>query len=273
MFGVSFLVAAPAALAVWLQDAGAADWTEQHAPGAPWWTWLVGLGLIGVLFLLAAQGIARRRDFQGRHVLQAADLAAIQRAVAAAEKRTVGEIVPVILDRSDRYPAADLWCGVSFALAAELAAWCLTPGLSEGPTLALTLGAGALGWLLARTLPELRRRFVAPWRMREMAEEQAFQEFYRQGLHRTQAATGVLLFVSLLERRVIVMADEGIDKLVTEGTWKQVHALVLDAARDGRLGAGLVAAVERIGELLVEKFPWTEGDRNEVPDRVVVRRD
>jgi len=261
-----------------LQDAAdapeqAAEWTEQAATGAPLWTWLVDLGLIGLIAVLVLQAVARRRAYRGETALSQIQLDAIHGAIVNAEKRTVGEIVPVILDRSDRYPAADLWCGILFALAGYLSAWLLPSEPGSQGLLLVMLICGLAGWLLARALPELRRRFIAPWRMTEMAEEQAFQEFYAQGLHKTEAQTGVLLFVSLLERRVIVMADEGIDQVVPEGTWKGVRELLLAEAKDGRLGPGIAAAVERIGEQLADQFPWQEGDRNEIPDRVIVRKD
>ena len=67
------------------------------------------------------------------------------------------------------------------------------------------LGLGAIGFLAARGLPGFKRAFISEARADEMAREQALQEFYAHGLHRTPNATGVLLFVSLLERRVIVL--------------------------------------------------------------------
>ena len=106
-----------------------------------------------------------------------------------------------------------------------------------------------------------------------VAEEQAFQEFYANGLHRTENETGVLLFVSLFERRVVVLADEGIDGKVEPGFWEGIDVAVLDEVRDGSLRNGLVEAVRRVGDRLSESFPWVEGDRNEIPDRVIVRRE
>ena len=106
-----------------------------------------------------------------------------------------------------------------------------------------------------------------------MAEEQAFQEFYRHGLHRTEAGTGVLLFVSLLERRVIVMGDSGIDAVVRPEDWERTDRIILEGVRSGSLRAGLVKGIESAAQLLEEHFPWTDGDRNEIPDRVIVRRE
>ena len=115
--------------------------------------------------------------------------------------------------------------------------------------------------------------FVFGTRATSVAEEQAFQEFYANGLHKTEAATGVLIFVSLLERRVIVMADEGINSRVDDNFWAETDGLVLQGINSGSLRDGLVAGIDRAGDCLAEFFPWVEGDRNEIPDRLIVRRE
>lgn len=246
-------------------------WQSQYQPGLAWWpSLLAGLLLLGpVLLVLRAWWL--RDEYDVEALLKEEQQQDVHRALTAAEKRTVGEIVPVLLGRSDRFPAADLWAGILFALCGYFAAWASPLAQGALSFLLITLIAGIFGWFCSRKLPALRRLFVAPWRLQEMAEEQAFQEFYRHDLHRTEAATGVLLFVSLFERRVVVLGDEGIDEVMEEGAWDQVHQSLLQAIREDRLPEGLVAAVEQIGETLAESFPWKEGDRNEVPDRLIVR--
>ncbi len=250
---------------------GANEWLPQQSPSAPWWIGVLGYGLLVALCILLLLAFRSRGEYHIEKRFGESDRERVRKAVAAAEQDTVGEIVPVVLGRSDRYPAADLWCGILFALAAYLSAWGIGADWSPPVFLLIALIAGFLGWLASRFLPDLRRRFVAPWRLQELAEEQAFQEFYRYGLYRTAERTGVLLFVSLFERRVVLMADEGIDSKVPSGTWRDIHHLVLDSARSGDLATGLTKAIERIGELLAGPFPWREGDRNELPDRVIIR--
>jgi putative membrane protein len=114
---------------------------------------------------------------------------------------------------------------------------------------------------------------VSEARATELAEEQAFQEFHRFELHRTDARTGVLLFVSLLERRAIVLADEGIHARVGPEPWQATNEAVLAGIRRGSLAAGLLAGIESTGAVLAQHFPPAAGDRNEVPDRIVVRRE
>jgi putative membrane protein len=135
------------------------------------------------------------------------------------------------------------------------------------------LGLGALGYFTARTLPGFARLFVGEKRATEMAEEQARQEFLALDLQSTEAATGVLIFVSLFERRVIVLADHGIDAKVGQEHWTGVTAAVLRGIASGSLRNGLSSGIALAGGVLAEHFPWRDGDRNELPDRLIVRRE
>ncbi len=197
----------------------------------------------------------------------------VQEAIIAAEKRTVGEILPVVVERSDPHPGADWLAALCFLLLGSglLAGW--LPWDHPALLLLSQLVMGALGFTLARLLPDFKRLFIFGDRASAVAEEQAFQEFYANGLHKTEAATGVLLFVSLLEHRVIILADEGINAKVDADFWAGTDDAILDGIRRGSLRNGLIAGIQRTGEQLSELFPWHEGDRNEIPDRVIVRRE
>ena len=133
------------------------------------------------------------------------------------------------------------------------------------------LGLGCAGFLAARLVPGFKRAFISEARADEMAGEQALQEFYAHGLHRTQEATGVLLFVSLLERRVIVLGDEGIDAKLDASDWEATDTAVLEGVCSGSLKDGLAAGIQRTADVLAEHFPSTDGDRDEVPNHVIVR--
>ncbi|TAH34855.1 MAG: TPM domain-containing protein [Planctomycetota bacterium] len=248
-----------------------ADWSEQYSTAAAWWVWALAIALTSALALLVVRAMLTHRQYKVRFALPEEGRRRVEEAVAAAERRTVGEILPVVLGRSDRYPAANLVCGILFAIAGFLIAWAIPVRVEPLAYLMVQLGSGFLGWMLCRSLPELRRRFVPPWQLSAMAEETAAHEFFRQNLHNTRERTGVLLFVSLFERRVVVLGDEGIASQVNDKAWKELNAVILEAAARGALAEGLCAAVERMGAVLAEHFPWQEGDRDELPNHVVVR--
>jgi len=248
-------------------------WSE-GAPG--WLLTAIEVGpwvLAAAVVVLAARALARRHRYRAVDVLDDDAQRAVRAALVAAESKTVGEIVPVVVERSDPHPAGE-WIA---ALAAVLLGTALLVGVLpwEQPAwlVLCQLGLGAAGYLTARALPDLKRLLLSERRCDEVVDEQAFQEFYRLGLHRTERSTGVLLFVSLLEHRVVVLGDEGIDAEVDPELWVEATRAVLDGVASNDLRAGLVRAIELCGEVLAEAFPSPDGGRNEVPDRLVVRRD
>ncbi len=253
------------------------EWEAEGHPVETAWLEFVatfGLTIAGVLFLaLLGRAILRRRLYSAVDVLGPTEQEAVHRALVEAEKKTVGEIVPVVLERSDAHPAA-CWISavVSILLGSALFANHMPWGLPLGLLTAQT-GLGALGYAAAWYFADFRRLFVRPARAIEMAEEQALQEFHRNGLHETAERTGVLIFVSLFEHRVIVLADVGIHAKVGPDAWAEVDAAILEGIRAGSLADGLVHGIERAGALLAEHFPWREGNRNEIPDRLIVRRE
>jgi putative membrane protein len=84
----------------------------------------------------------------------------------------------------------------------------------------------------------------------------------------------VLLFVSLFEHRAVVLADRGIDAHVGPRAWDAVDRAIIAGLRRGSLREGLVDGIRSAGELLARHVPApAERDPNELPDRLVVRRE
>jgi putative membrane protein len=191
--------------------------------------------------------------------------AAVEAAVRAAEVGTSGEIVPVLVERSDDYGELRLGLGALVAFAAgALGAW-LVPEHVHWivPTQigVFALAAWALGWrpLLGRILPA---RIGAA-----RAERAAELAFLEAGVAETRERTGILIYVSLLEHRVVVIADRGVNALVPEGTWDGVVALVIAGIRAHRAEEGLVEGIRRCGEILAARLPPRADDADELANR------
>ena len=198
-----------------------------------------------MLLFLVVRAIFRQRRYRVASSFTEDDRRAVREAVAAAERCTVGEILPVVVERSDPHPGADWLAALCCLLVGTslLAGW--LPWEQPVFLLLSQFGMAAVGFGLARILPGFKRVFIFEDRATAVAEEQAFQEFYANGLHKTEAATGVLLFVSVLEHRVIIMADEGIDSKVGAEFWANTDDAILDGIRHGSLRDGLVSGIER----------------------------
>jgi putative membrane protein len=96
------------------------------------------------------------------------------------------------------------------------------------------------------------------------AEHRAQAEFYASDLRSTTGRTGVLLFVSMLERRAVILADEAIIAKFEKTTWTDTLSALLQAIRNGEMGKGYVVAIESIGRQLQQHFPLAHDDRDEL---------
>lgn len=260
-------------LAFLLLQSGASDgWTEERHPllhqVARYGPWL----LAATLAFLVVRALVRQHRYRASSVFAESDRAQVREALTEAELHTSGEIVPVVVERSDAHPQATFaW----FLIASVCGSVLLEPYLAWRDPHWLILAQLALGFaglLLALALPDLRRMLVSEARAEEMAEEQAFQEFYRQGVHETRGRTGVLLFVSLFERRVVVLADQGIASQVPPETWDRTKEAILAGIRRGSLRDGLIEGIHAAAEPLTKHFPAERANVNEIEDRLVVRK-
>src|SRR3546814_6568201 len=95
-------------------------------------------------------------------------------------------------------------------------------------------------------------------------------DYFRVGAEwRTVGRTAVLIYVSLVEHQVEIVADHAIHSRVPPENWGDTAAALVDALRDDRPGDGLVDAVGRLASLLAVHFPPAEGNPNELPARLI----
>lgn len=92
--------------------------------------------------------------------------------------------------------------------------------------------------------------------------------FQRLGMHKTQDRNGVLILLAPEQKQFAIIGDEGIDQAVEGDFWERERDLMQDHFRRGEFCAGIVAAVDLIGERLKACFPRQEDDRNELSDDI-----
>jgi putative membrane protein len=185
-----------------------------------------------------------------------ADLDAVQAAVREAEARTSGEIVPYVVEQSDEYPTA-VWKGAALGallapvLALAVHLWSSVWGIPLAWWIALPAPiGGAAGYLLTAFVPAVRRWMAGAAVLELRARRRAAVAFLEQEVFRTRDRTGILLFLSLFEHRVVLLADSGIHQKVEEERWEAITRRLAEGIRQGRPGTALVEAVRACGELL-----------------------
>lgn len=100
--------------------------------------------------------------------------------------------------------------------------------------------------------------------------DMAVREFYRLGMDRTRDRTGVLVYILLSERKLQIIADEGINQKVENATWQKIAELMTTHFKEGRYLDGIMKGLDEIGEILAQHFPIKPDDTNELSNEVQI---
>ena len=192
----------------------------------------------------------------------------IAEAVRQAEMRTSGELVTVIAKRSDNYALTPWIWATLLAL--------MLPGFLQlfdgrAPFVSVYISQVTLfvAMLLLLQWQPFKMRLVPKAVKRAYARRLAREQFFMQRLHLTRERTGVLIFVSVAEHYVEVLADEGIHKAVPVDAWHGVVARFIARVKSGKTADGFIEAIEACGDYLAEHFPPRPDDTNELPNALV----
>jgi putative membrane protein len=194
----------------------------------------------------------------------------ISATVAEIEKKTSGEIAVMVVDRSDSYPEGRILGGL---LPGCLAALIITHQFFDESLWyflpCAILFTFVLGWGI-QYVPVAFRFFVPKGRLEQEVHERALTAFYEKELYKTRDDTGVLFFLSLFERRVWVLADQGIYRKISQDELQTYASDIALGIKDGRACEALCHQIERVGQVLAEHFPVKPDDTNELSNEVII---
>lgn len=215
------------------------------------------------------------------------DHARVSAAVSAAEAHTSGEIVTILTQRSDGYTDVALAWSVLVAFTA-IVVLSLFPdfylGLFDrvtgswanewtpGEIFALAAGVGIIKFvaMLLLQLWQPLKLWLIPGPIKSARTRARALTCFKVGAERrTQIRTGILIYLSMREHRAEIVADETISQLVSTADWEEAMAAMLDHIRNGRIADGMIAAVQKVGEVLALHCPRADDDTNELPDRLI----
>ena len=202
----------------------------------------------------------------------------IETCVKEVEKNTSGEIVPLVVSASYHYPMSNMIGALIFGLLISVVLTLVfSIRKSWGGVTPLDLwlfpAVFAVSFLLFHELIKriswLKRIFITKAEINEEVEEAALTSFYRNGLNNTRDRTGILIFISVFERRAFVLADEGINAKVDTGVWQEIVGTVVQGIRQRRQAQGICRAVRRCGDLIRKAFPIKSDDTDELDNLIV----
>lgn len=192
--------------------------------------------------------------------------AALTRAIADFEAKTAAELVISVRPRSSPYLHLNIELGL---LGGTL---CLAYLLYGEPAfdlhwflllpLALGLFCGVAG-----STPALQRLLVRPDRRRAAVLLAARAAFVERGVAETRGRTGLLLYISVAERELVLIPDTGLLRALPEAPLAEARERLRVALASGRAVA-LIPAILGLGDLCGECLPRAQDDLDELPNEV-----
>jgi len=192
----------------------------------------------------------------------------ISQAIDKAEKKTSGELVAVLAQSSDDY----LYIPILWAALVALA----VPGLlmlSGWTTDVARIYQSQVGIFTLLTIvfhwPVLKMSLIPPVVKKNRAALRARDEFLTLGLHNTSNRGAIMIFVSVAERYVEILADQGVSEKVSNDEWNALISNFIQHIRQGDFTTGYVQTINHCGDILALHFPPGSGKDNELTNQLI----
>ncbi len=206
----------------------------------------------------------------------------VSEAIKQAESKTSGEIAVVIAKQSSDYAVYELTIALVIGVVSLVAGLvyyneiesCLSNMFWESSA-RLTASVIGLGAFVLITIlyflfniPFLDRLIVPKKVMTEKVKQHSEYNFLINGVHKTRDRTGVLIYISRLEKQVRILADTGIAEIYPNSSWQKQVDRIVQGIKNDKLGEDLSQVILTIGEVLTTNFPIKDDDTNELSDSV-----
>jgi putative membrane protein len=198
----------------------------------------------------------------------------IETAVAEAEKTTEGEIVPMIIRRSCDGFSPTNFMVLIYAFVTLCAYETMHRNTWAQWSEIFYLMAFVLGLLLVLAFSRTswaKNLFLNRRDLTTLVEQRAAVEFLGAGVGRTKGQTGILLLLSIEDRRAVVLGDAAIASKVSQTQWDEALGYLISGMKNKNLAEGMVQAIHLCGKILSENFP-VQGHHNvdELSNRLII---
>ena len=148
--------------------------------------------------------------------------------------------------------------------------WLLPSGVTIIQILIFLLILMVVGFSLTFFLPAFRIQMVSNDTIERRVIQRAGEAFLEREIFSTGKRIGILLFISELERKVLILSDSGINKVVANDEWQHIVDDLISYIKKNNTAEGIVSAIEQCAALLVEKgFENDETAGNQLPDGLI----
>ena len=192
------------------------------------------------------------------------------------EKSSSGEIVPVLASKSSKY----LFFRFMYAsIFTYLILFIYFYFIKENLNFALDLDifgliVGLISFYVFYSLSNfnLVLKYLIPKKVKKYkCEKQAYFEFFQNEVYKTRDNTGILIYISVLERQVVVIGDWGINSKIDNKEWDNLIKIIVKSIKEKNITQGIVEGLIATNDLLKNNFPIKPDDTNELSNELIIK--
>lgn len=117
----------------------------------------------------------------------------------------------------------------------------------------------------------IQRIFVNMQDQKSQVLNRAMLEFYLNHVSHTEKKTGILIFVSLMERQTVVLADNAISTKLDSKVWEEIVSTITSSVKKKKTSEGLKSAIHKCGDILAMHFPAHTSNKNELSNHLIIK--
>ncbi len=194
---------------------------------------------------------------------------AISNTISETEKTTDAEIVPVIVQTSSNYPEVTFSGSLLFMFIVSFIYLLISKFPNTYLLLTIQFFAIITGNWLINISPELKIKLCSKRTISEKVYKRALQAFYEHGLGNTENQVGVLIFVSLLEKKIEIVTDEFLKDKLSQAYLDQLVSQIITEFKEDHIVEGLIKGIKTLGQELTKIAPATK-QKNELNNDVIL---
>lgn len=195
----------------------------------------------------------------------------IKEMITEAEQKSDSEMVPMIVSRSDNYPAAHFRSAVIVSFLFSLGLY-FSPLSIINPIyfLWIQIPGLILGYYLAN-IPMITRLLITKHEIEYEVTQRAIEAFFEHNLHTTEQHNGVLIFISILEKKIKIITDVGVRKKVDQKIWDEIIFSFTEKVKKGEFVEALKSTIAATSDILENYFPSNgKQKKNELKNDIII---
>lgn len=191
-------------------------------------------------------------------------------AIENIENNSLVEIITVVKTKSENYKDISVWAGAFAMMAAYsfmmFSHWEINVYLMYFASIFVFFGV----WLIFETSNSLKRIFISKKRMTKSVEIMSRAIFQKVGIRFTNQRIGILFFVSITEKKVVIIPDRGAETAIPFEVTQEINNDFQTIFIQSNIAEAFVEKLNNLKTVFNKYLPPIENDINELPDFVEI---